>query len=120
VSSSYLEATLVAACPSFAEEWGALRRVYPPHVPPSAKDFLGHLRAHVHVLLDGGHVAETQRLFVAIERLLVGADPILEELLEQSFLGPLAADCRDASLDPRLVVPRLGPRSRAVWDRALA
>ena len=120
MSASYLESTLVTACPSFAEEWVALRRVYPPEVPPSAKDFLGHLRAHVHRQLAEGRVAETQRLFVAVERLLVGADPILEELLEQSFLGPLAADCQSTALDPRRVVPRLGPRSRAAWERALA
>jgi hypothetical protein len=120
VTKSYLEAALGNACPSFANEWPALRGTYPAHAPPSAEDFLGHLRAHVHRLLTEGRVAETTRLFAAVERLLTGADPILEELLERTFLGPLAADCRATALDPRLVLPHLGQRSRAAWDRALA
>lgn len=120
MSVSYIESTLLVASPSFVPEWTALRGAYPPETPPSTKDFLGHLRAHVHRLLGDGRIAETHRLFVAVERLLVGADPFLEEMLDQSFLAPLASDCRATALDPRLVIPRLGPRSRAAWDRALA
>ena len=118
MTKSYLESALGSACPSFASEWPALRGTYPPHAPPSAEDFLGHLGAHVHRLLSDGRVAETTRLFAAVERLLSGADPILEELLEGRFLGPLAEDCRATALDPRLVLPHLGQRTRAVWDRA--
>jgi hypothetical protein len=118
--SSYLESSLTHACPSFAREWAALRATYPPGSPPSAEEFLDAMRVHVHRLLTDGHVAESARLFSALERLLTGADPVLEDLLVRGFLCRLAADCRETALDPRLVRPHLGPRARAAWDRALA
>jgi hypothetical protein len=120
MARSYLETALVTAGPSFADQWAALRGAYPPGAAPSAEDLLGALQTHAHLLLMDGRVAEVTRLFYALERLLAGADPILQDLLEQKFLGPLAKACRDVALDPRLLVPHLGPRSRAVWDRALA
>jgi hypothetical protein len=120
VARSFLESALASACPSFDSEWSALRATYPPDAPPSADDFLGALRAHVYRLLIEGRPAEVTRLLYALERLLAGADPILADLLEERFVGRLAADCRAAALDLRLVLPHLGPRSRAAWERAVA
>ena len=117
MSRSYLESVLTAACPSFADEWAMLRATYPPDAPPSAEGFLAALRSHVHDRLAAGRVAEVARLFRTLERLLEGADPILEELLERKLLEPLAADCRRMAVDQRLVLPHLGPRMRTVWER---
>lgn len=117
---SYLESVLTGACPSFAGEWAALRGSYPPGAAPSVDDLFGALRSHVERRLTEGQVVDVVRLFYTVERLLGEADPILRELLEERFLGPLAADCRAAGLDERLVLPHLGPRSRAAWDRGLA
>ena len=120
MSWSYLESVLAPACPSFLEEWTALRRTYTPDHPPSANDFLGALRAHVVQLLREGRVAESTRLFLTLERLLGEADPILRDLLENDFLAPLAADWRALGLDPHRVRPHLGARARVVWDREAA
>ena len=120
MGQSYLESSLASACPSFASHWAAIRRTYPSEAPPTAVDFLGHLRAHAHHMLSEGRVAELTRLFYAVERLLTGADPLLEELLALHLVAPLAIDCRESALDPRLVLPHLGPHSRAAWERGLA
>mgnify|MGYP006951165167 CR=1 FL=1 len=114
---SYLESVIVGACPGFADEWAALRRAYPSGVEPDVDDFFAALRAHVEGQLAEGRVTETVRLFYAVERLLRGADPILEELLEERFLVPLAAASRALGLDARLVLPHLGARSRPAWER---
>ena len=114
---SYLESALTSACPSFRSAWAMMRAGYPPHSPPTAEGFLRALRAHVVHSLEAGRVADVTRLFYAVERLLDGADPVLQELLEDQFLRPLAADCRQSRLDPRLVLPHLGERSRAAWER---
>ena len=114
---SYLESALGSACPSFEREWAMLRATYPPNDPPSAEGYLAALRGHVCERLEGGQVSGVVRLFYAVERLLDGADPVLQELLEERFLGPLAADCREAGIDPRLVLPHLGPRSQTAWQR---
>lgn len=118
LTRSFLESALLTACPGFETPWQALARTYPPDAPPGADDFLGHLAAHVHRSLSDGRIAEVKRLFMAVERLLGEADPILEELLERALLARLAADVRDSALDERLVLPHLGPRARAVWARA--
>ena len=117
MARSYLESALASACPSFEREWAMLRATYPPDEPPSAEGFLAALRAHVRERLEGGRVSDVARLFYAVERLLDGADPVLQELLEERFLRPLAVDCRQARLHPGLVLPHLGPRSRAAWER---
>lgn len=115
---SYLESALTIACPSFKVEWAMVRGSYPPHDPPTAEQFLRALRAHVADSLAAGMVADVTRLFYAIERLLDGADPVLQGLLEDHFLRPLAAQCRHDGLDPALVLPHLGKRSRAAWEQA--
>jgi hypothetical protein len=112
---SYLESALASACPSFEREWAMLRATYLPDEMPSAEGFLAALRAHVRERLEDGRVADVVRLFYAVERLLDGADPVLQELLEERLLRALNADCRAAGVDPRLVLPHLGARSRAAW-----
>lgn len=116
MGQSFLEVALGGACPSFAPEWQRLRATYGTD-EPSAADFLGALRAHLHVLLLEGRIAEVTRLLYAVERLLGDADPILEALLADELVAPLAGESATLGLDPRLLLPHLGPRTRAVWGR---
>src|SRR5262245_42967453 len=101
--------------PSFAAEWAAQRRAFPPGSPPSDADFLAAFRAHVVSLLAGGRVAETTRFFYALERLLGEADPMLRGLLDQDLVRALAVACRLAGIDARHVEPHLGHLTRGVW-----
>ena len=104
-----------APLPSFAADWDAQRRTYPPGTPPSDRDFLASLRAHIVGLVAEGRIAETTRFFYALERLLVDADPVLGDLLERDLIAALAADCRAAAIDARRVEPYLGQRTRSAW-----
>ena len=104
--------------PDFRARWSEVRRTYPPHAPPSAEDFLDHLVAHAQQALVEGRAAEVTRLFLAVERLLAGADPLLADLLETRLIGALAGVCRLSNVPPALVLPHLGPVSRAAWERA--
>jgi len=115
VTRRYLESALGGTLPSFATEWDALRRTFPPDTPPEDADFLASLRAHVVRFLVDGRVAETTRFFYALERLLGEADPILRDLLERDLIAGLATDCRQAAIDSRRVEPYLGTRTRAAW-----
>jgi hypothetical protein len=115
MTTRYLETTLGSTLPSFAAEWEAHRRAFPPGAPPTDADFLAALRAHVVRLLAEGRVAETTRFFYAVERVLTEADPILRELLEQDLVAPLGRDCRGAAIDARRVEPYLGTRTRGAW-----
>lgn len=117
MGASYLERELLSACPSFRVEWERLRATYGGE-PPEAADFLSALRAHVLMLLAAGRVAEVTRLFYAFERLLAGADPVLEELLVGSLVAPLARDCRDEPSNALALLPHLGARTRRAWDAA--
>ena len=114
----FLESTLGGTLPSFAADWDAQRRAFPPEAPPGDGDFLASLRAHVVHLLADGRVAETSRFFYSLERLLTEADPILRDLLERDLVAALAADCRHAAIDARRVEPYLGPRTRGAWTRS--
>lgn len=111
----FLESTLAGALPSFATEWEAHRRAYPPGSAPTDDDFLATLRSHVVTLLTEGRVAETTRFFYAIERVLAGADPILRDLLERDLVRALAAECRGAHVEARRIEPYLGRLTRAAW-----
>ena len=111
----YLESALGGTLPSFAAEWDAQRRAFPPGAPPGDADFLASLRAHVVRLLAEGRVAETTRFFYALERMLGEADPILRDLLDRDLIAALAKDCRHAAIDSRRVEPYLGTRTRAAW-----
>ena len=115
MARTFLETTLVSTLPSFAAEWAAHRRAYPPESPPGDTDFLATLRAHVLTLLSAGRVAETTRFFYALERLLEEADPILHELLARDLVAALAVDCRLMAIDALRVEPHLGRRTRTLW-----
>lgn len=115
---SFLESALAPSLPSFAADWDARRRAYPPDAVPSDADFVAALRAHVVGLLAAARVAETTRFFYAVERLLGEADPVLRELLERDLVASLAAECRLASIDPARIQPYLGPRTRVAWTRS--
>lgn len=116
MARSYVESTLVGTLPSFATEWEAQRRAYPPGVAPGDADFLAALRAHIVSLLMAGRVAETTRFFYALERLLGEADPILRDLLDRDLVRALAAECERSAIDSRRVEPYLGTRTRVVWN----
>lgn len=115
MARSYLESTLVGTLPSFAAEWAAHRRAFPPGSPPGDADFLAAFRAHVVSLLATGRVAETTRFFYGLERLLGEADPILRDLLDRDVVRALAVECRLAGIDARRVEPHLGQLTRGVW-----
>lgn len=112
---SFLETSLIGTLPSFAQEWDAHRRAYPPGSPPADGEFLATLRAHVLRLLAEGRVAETTRFFYTVERLLAEADPILHDVLEHDLVIALAAECRLAAIDARRIEPYLGSRTRVAW-----
>ena len=118
MTDSFLERALGSTMPDFQARWREIRRTYAPGTSPSAQDFFGHLVAHVAQALAEGRVAEVTRLFLAIERILGDADPLLAELMETELLRALAEECGEAGISPALVLPHLGPRSRAVWERA--
>jgi hypothetical protein len=115
MARSYLESALAGTLPSFAPEWDAHRRAYPPGASPSDADFLAVFRAHVVALLTAGRIAETTRFFYALERLLGEADPILRDLVDRDLVRALAIECRAAGIDPRRIEPYLGQRAREAW-----
>ena len=115
MSRRFLESSLGSTLPSFAAEWDAQRRAFPPDAPPGDADFLASLRAHIVHLLAEGRVAETTRFFYALERLLTEADPILRDLLERDLVAALGRECRAAAIDARRVEPYLGARTRTAW-----
>ena len=112
---SFLESALANTLPSFATDWEARRRAYPPGTSPSELDFLGSLLAHVVQLLSEGRVAETSRFFYALERMLGEADPVLRDVLERDVIAALAVESRFAGIDSRRVEPYLGQRTRDAW-----
>ena len=116
---SFLESALAGTLASFAAEWDARRRAYPPGTSPSDLDFLASLRTHVVQLLSEGRVAETSRLFYALERMLGEADPLLHDVLARDLIAALATECRLAGIDSRRVEPYLGPRTREAWRKGL-
>ena len=115
MARSYLESALAGTLPSFAAEWDAHLRAYPPGASPSDADFLATFRAHVVSLLAAGRVAETTRFFYSLERVLSEADPILRDLLDRDLVRALATECRVAEIDARRVEPYLGRLTRDVW-----
>jgi hypothetical protein len=112
---SFLQTSLIGTLPSFAQEWDAHRRAYPPGSPPGDGEFLATLRAHVLHLLAEGRIAETTRFFYTVERLLGEADPILHDVLAHDLVSALATECRLAAIDARRVEPYLGSRTREAW-----
>jgi len=94
-----------------------MRRGYEPGSEPDAVTFLGALRFHVVGLASVGRAAEFTRFAQTLDRLLGEADPILEELLTEHVVAPLAAAVREGELARQLVEPHLGARTRAAWRK---
>jgi len=115
VADSFLERTILAACPSFRPVWDTQRRGYAPGTEPSVADFFATLRVHVLGLLTAGHVAEFAQTMRGVERLLDDADPVLADLLAEELVRPLAAAVQSEGLSPALVAPHLGPRTQWIW-----
>lgn len=114
MSGSLLETTLLGACPELRDEWRAIRRTH-DGASPDDRELLTRVRLHVVGLLARGRAAEFTRFAGAVERLLADADPILSELLGTQLIQPLAHDVEETHIAPSLVVPHLGPRTRASW-----
>jgi hypothetical protein len=108
MARSYLESALAGTLPSFAAEWEAHRRAFPPGSPPGDGDFLAAFRAHIVSLLTAGRVAETTRFFYALERLLGEADPILRDLLDRDLVRARRnrVSCRRSRCTPNRTVSR--------------
>jgi hypothetical protein len=117
VARSFLESTFLPACPSFRPHWEATRRGYGPNSEPDAAAFLEALRFHVVGLASVGRAAEFTRFAQMLDRLLTEADPILEDLLTEHLVAPLATAVRDGQLAAQVVEPHLGARTRAAWRR---
>jgi hypothetical protein len=117
MARSFLESTFLTACPAFRPSWDALRRSYEPGAEPDASAFLSALRFHVVGLASVGRVAEFTRFAQTLDRLLVEADPILEDLLNEELVAPLATAVREGELASALIEPHLGARTRAAWRR---
>ena len=117
MARSFLESTFLTACPSFRPQWEAMRRGYGPASEPDAPAFLAALRFHVVGLASVGRAAEFTRFAQMLDRLLSEADPILEELLTEHLVAPLASAVRDGQLAPQVIEPHLGARTRAAWRR---
>ena len=118
MARTFLQTALAGTLPSFAAEWEAHRRAYPPGTVPGDAEFLATFRAHVVSLLADGRVAEATRFFYGLERLLGEADPVLHDVLDRDLVAALATECRLAGIDARRVEPYLGTRTRAVWMNA--
>lgn len=118
MADSFLERTILAACPSFRPVWDAQRRGYAPGAEPRVADFFATLRVHVVGLVAAGRVAEFAQAMRGVERLLGDADPVLAELLAEELVRPLAASVQSEGLSPALVVPHLGPRTQRTWSES--
>lgn len=117
MARSFLESTFLTACPSFRPHWESLRRGYGPGNEPDAPAFLDALRFHVVGLASVGRAAEFTRFAQMLDRLLAEADPILEDLLVEHLVAPLAAAVREGQLAAQSIEPHLGARTRAAWRR---
>ena len=111
----FLESTLLGACPDLRESWQAHRRTFGAGGEPDDRALLDAVRRHVVGLLVAGRVAEFSRFARAMERLLGDADPVLDELLREGLLHPLARDVRDAGIPAARVTPYLGVRLGLAW-----
>ena len=117
MARSFLESTFLTACPSFRPHWESVRRGYEPGSEPDAATFLDALRFQVVGLVSVGRAAEFTRFAQTLDRLLGEADPILEELLTERLVAPLAEAVRGGELARQRVEPHLGARTRAAWRK---
>jgi hypothetical protein len=114
----FLQSTLLGACPGLRDSWNAHRRTFSANEEPDDQVLLDAVRRHVLDLLVTGRVAEFARFARTVERVLGEADPILDELLRERLLIPLATDAGAAGVPASRVAPHLGPRTARAWSRA--
>ena len=112
--SSFLESTILGACPGLRESWASHRRTFGAD-DADDRALLDAVRRYVVGLLAAGRVAEFSRFARTLERLIGEADPILYDLLRDGLLRPLARDVRDAGLETSRMEPYLGERTRLAW-----
>ena len=115
--SPFLESTLLGACPDLRASWNAQRRTFGASEEPDDRALLDAVRRHVVGLLVAGRVAEFARFARTIERLLGEADPVLEGLLCEELLQPLAADVAAAGVSWPRIAPYLGRRTALAWPQ---
>ena len=115
MSSPFLESTLLGACPALRESWDAHRRSFGASGAPNDEALFDAVRRHVVGLLAAGRVAEFARFARAMERVLGEADPMLDDLLREHLLQPLAADFTAAGIARAQLEPYLGPRTGLAW-----
>jgi len=109
---------LLGACPGLRETWDAHRRTFGAAGAPDDRSLLDAVRRHVVGLLVAGRVAEFARFTRTMERVLGDADPMLDELLREGLLHPLAADVAAAGIARTQIEPHLGPRVTLAWPDA--
>jgi hypothetical protein len=115
VTSAFLESMLLGACPALREPWDAQRRPFAPGAAPDDQALCDAVRRHVVGLLAAGRVAEFARFTRTMERVLGEADPVLDDLLREHLLAPLAADVALAGIARAQIAPHLGPRVGLAW-----
>jgi hypothetical protein len=115
VSSPFLESTLLGACPGLRDAFAPLGHTASARRFATDEELLVAVRMHVVGLLAAGRAAEFARFARTMERLLAEADPVLDELLREGLLQPLARDVAEARVPPALVMPHLGPRATTAW-----
>lgn len=113
--SPFLETTLLGACPALRESWDAQRRSFGAGAAPDDRALFDAVRRHLVGLLAAGRVAEFARFTRTMERVLGEADPVLDDLLREHLLRPLAADVAAAGIAHAQVAPHLGPRVALAW-----
>jgi len=117
MTNTFLESTLLAACPGLRESWDSHRRTFVADNTPDDRALFDAVRRYVVGLLAAGRVAEFSRFARALERMISEADPILYDVLREGLLLPLAHDVRTGGLDDSRVAPYLGPRTALAWLR---
>jgi hypothetical protein len=115
VTSAFLESTLLGACPAMRESWDVQRHSYGVGGAPDDGALFDAVRRHVVGLLVAGRVAEFARFTRTMERVLGEADPVLDDLLREHLLAPLAADVALAGIARAQIAPHLGPRVGLAW-----
>ena len=109
---------LLAASPTFAENWDAFRREW----AEEAEDLplylaLGDFARHVISFLEVKDDATLRRIFDAVERLHLEGDHYVREAATVGLLEDLQNTNLHRSTDPEQLRRFLRPESRKWWDR---
>lgn len=113
---SFLERTFLPALPELEAEWRRTSQARPAGEEPDAPELLDAVTRELQRLAIAGRVAEVGRVLRIVERLLEESDPVLEGLLAEHIVRPLAESVGRGELDAARVVPFLGRRARAEFE----